>query len=111
VKWIRAKKQIPVDQLKSLQRDKKVYFADENRYHGPYVIIDAHTSPDSHGKKHKFSIELEGEILTDKEGKKIFEVKKARYLLEKIPQSLKLYYKDHYVQIIRKHLDSISVKA
>lgn len=57
MRWIRANKRIPVDKLKSLHHDRKVYFADETQFQGPYVVIHA-TCLNSHERNTDLTLRL-----------------------------------------------------
>jgi len=98
--------QIPVDNLKSLHNERRLYFADETHFQGPYVTIHS-TCTDNHGKKRDFDIDVEGKIVKDDAGRRFFKVEKAGYLLENIPYSLRNFYKGHYAEIIKDNIDFI----
>jgi len=95
---------IPVETLKVLHSHGKLYFADEKSFRGPFVIIHAICS---HGKEHRFDIDVEGTIVEDDEGKRFFRMERARYLLEGMPPSLREFHKEHYAEIMKAKLDSV----
>jgi hypothetical protein len=109
VKWIKVlgHRPIPVARLESLHHDKKIHFVSEASFQGPEVVIYTQTAPNSHGRKHRFPIYLRGEIFKDDEGKRFFRVEKARYLMQKIPQSLRFYYNQYYTETIKENIDRI----
>ena len=104
MRWLRIwGTKIPVETLKILHNNGKLCF-DEDRFRGPCVVIHATCS---HGKEHRFDIDVEGAILKDDEGKRFFKMERARYLLEGIPPSLRDFHREHYAEIMKAELDSV----